>query len=239
MSRRIFGKRKVQLVCKLGQSKVRTADLVFYSKPETSSIKIPWARESPSLILAGIFLHASAKEVQETIPSIAFRLLSPGGRVTVWAEGHTPGEHSEAVEWAKVNGIPFSEQLISDSKEVSGFIRRNKVERTIPVLTTTHESPDTLRKIFELYDSWILGYSDFLLLGVDASVDLSKSHLQGLSASEGQISRELLEVCTFLIDTAEEHGAYILSQKISREEIERASRGILSDHGWQLVVKES
>jgi hypothetical protein len=226
-------------VCKLIPSKVRIAELVFYSKPESSSIKIPWARGSPSFVLAGIFLHASAKDVQETIPSIAFRLLPHGGKVTIWAEAHVTREHSRVLEWAKVNHIPYSEQLVHDTREIPGFLRHRKEEVKIAALATFLDRVDTLQKVFELYDSWHLGYSDLFLLGVDRSVDLGESYLQGLSMSRGQISRELLEACIYVIVTAEEHGAYILSQKISRDEIERVCRGVLSDQGRLLVVKES
>jgi len=157
----------------------------------------------------------------------------------VWAKAYVPGEHSEVVEWAKANQIPYLEQTVMHRREVSGFLRRVKEEVKIPALITIHQRIDTLEKVFELYDSWLIGYGDLFLLGVDGSTDISKSHFQALSMAGGQIPRELMEASIYLMVTAEEHGAYLLSQKISRGEIEKVYRGVLSEHGWQLAVKES
>jgi hypothetical protein len=128
-------------------SRTPNSDLVFYSKVEPTPIGIPWTREDPSLVWAGIFVHSTARDVQEMTPSIAFRLLPVGGKVIVSAEAREMSEHLEAVSWAKVNQLPYYEYAINDSIEVPGFFKSSKTELNVSFLTTVHKTRSTLRDL--------------------------------------------------------------------------------------------
>ena len=216
------------------------ADLVFFSKREYSGIRIGWAQEDPTRTWAGLFSHRK-DFTRSGNPDLAFGLLPKGGKVLMAATGNVPGEHLEAVEILKAERTPYSEEsylrLVSKGSGIP-FSRAKQERISSPILLATVARTETLRKIFGAYESWLYAW-DFLLLGLIGDSAPWLSVMKELATQrEIDVPRHLIEDNAYLMITAQEHGAYVISNKLSRDMIQGVCEKICRERGFELVVKD-
>ena len=152
-------------------------------------------------------------------------------------------EHSEAVRILKSEGVDFSEDVFSYERDRRSLRRlflfeKRKESVTKPLLLATIGHQASLRRLFDLYKS-SLYFRDFLLLGTLADSPEQKAVLATIAqAKECDVPIELLNDNVYLMITAQEHGTYILTKKLSRTDVQETTTNVCSKHGVDVVVKE-
>jgi len=176
------------------------------------------------------------------VPELAVALLPPGGKVLLAAVADAESEHLEAVKSLRMAGVPFSETVMSYERDqkspILSVFGRRKETITKPFLMAAIEDPTVLHRMFEVYKSWLY-FRDFFILGLMAESPRWKEMLGRIAtASRTEVPLEMLDENIFLMTTAQEHGAYVMTTKHSRADIEEIAQRVCSKYNVQLSTRE-